>query len=99
MTQFPVNSNITTTGHKLQGQTKPRMIIGKRNYRYVSCFSIHSVVDNSIFLNGSLLPIANMQIQAINSLYDKSSVIRTNKSASLQLLLQASIIPQFWLTL
>ena len=22
MTQFPVNSNIATTGHKLQGQTK-----------------------------------------------------------------------------
>jgi len=27
MTQFPVNSNIATTGHKLQGQTKKHLIV------------------------------------------------------------------------
>ena len=32
-TQFPVNSNITITGHTLQGQTKQHIIIGTGNYR------------------------------------------------------------------
>ena len=34
MTQFPVNSNIATTEHNVQGQTKQRMIIGTWNYRF-----------------------------------------------------------------
>ena len=33
ITQFPVNSNIATTGHKLQGQTKKRLVIGTWNHR------------------------------------------------------------------
>ena len=33
MLQFPVNSNIATTGHKLQGQTKQNLVIGSWNYR------------------------------------------------------------------
>ena len=33
MTQFPVNSNIVTTGHKLRGQTKQHMVIRAWNYR------------------------------------------------------------------
>ena len=33
MTQFPVNSNIATTGHKLQGQTRKLLVVGEWNYR------------------------------------------------------------------
>ena len=33
MTKFPVNSNIATTGHKLQGQTKKRVIVTSWNLR------------------------------------------------------------------
>ena len=32
MTQFPVNWNIATTGHKLQGQTKKHLIVTLWNY-------------------------------------------------------------------
>ena len=31
-TQFPVNSNIATTGHKLQGMTKDNLIVQSWNY-------------------------------------------------------------------
>ena len=34
MTQFPVNSNIATTGHKLQGQTKKHLIVTSWNYTF-----------------------------------------------------------------
>ena len=33
VTQFPVNSNIATTGHKLQGMSKDMIIINSWNYR------------------------------------------------------------------
>jgi len=32
MTQFPVNSNIANTWHKLQGQTKKHLIVTSWNY-------------------------------------------------------------------
>ena len=32
MMQFPVNSNIATTGHKLQGQTKKALVVGSWFY-------------------------------------------------------------------
>ena len=33
-TQFPVNSNIATTGHKLQGMTKDNLIVQSWNYSF-----------------------------------------------------------------
>ena len=33
-TQFPVNSNIATTGHKLQGMTKNILIVQSWNYSF-----------------------------------------------------------------
>jgi hypothetical protein len=34
--QFPVNSNIATTGHKLQGMSKDVLIVNSRNYRFAN---------------------------------------------------------------
>ena len=34
MTQFPVNSNIATTGHKLQGHTEKHLIVTSWNYSF-----------------------------------------------------------------
>ena len=34
ITQFPVNSNIATTGHKLQGMTKDSLIVHSWNYSF-----------------------------------------------------------------
>ena len=36
MTQFPVNSNIATTGHKLQGMTKDSLIVHAWNYTFTN---------------------------------------------------------------
>ena len=34
MTQFPINSNITTTGYTLQGHTKQHLIMNSWNYAF-----------------------------------------------------------------
>ena len=36
VTQFPVNSNIATTGHKLQGMTKDSLIVHAWNYTFTN---------------------------------------------------------------
>ena len=36
LTQFPVNSNIATTGHKLQGMTKDALIVYSWNYTFTN---------------------------------------------------------------
>ena len=53
MTKFQVNSNIATTGHKLKGQTKQCMIIGKWNYRCQNW--VYVVLSRVKTLNGLLL--------------------------------------------
>ena len=35
-TQFPVNFNIATTGHKLQGMSKDALIVNSWNYSFVN---------------------------------------------------------------
>ena len=54
MTQFLVKSNIVTTGHKLQGQTKQYMIFGTWNYRCRNW--VYVVMSRVKTLNGLLLP-------------------------------------------
>ena len=34
VTQIPVNSNIATTGHKLQGMSKDTLIVNSWNYQF-----------------------------------------------------------------
>ena len=36
VTQIPVNSNIATTGHKLQGMSKNTLIVNSWNYRFAN---------------------------------------------------------------
>ena len=55
ITQFPVNSNIATTGYILQGQTKTRMIVTSWNCRvktwiYVVLSRVRTL-DGLLFVN------------------------------------------------
>ena len=53
MTHFPVNSNIATTGHKLQGQTKMHVIVTSWNYGFKNW--IYVVLSRVKTLKGLLL--------------------------------------------
>ena len=53
MTQFPVISNIATTGHKLQGQTKKHLIVTSWNLRCKNW--IYVVLSRVRTLDGLLL--------------------------------------------
>ena len=37
--QFPINNDLTTTGHKLQGMTKQYLIVSQLNYSTPNWFS------------------------------------------------------------
>ena len=53
MTQFPVNSNIATVGHKLQGQTKQHPIITSWNFEFKNW--VYVVLSRVKKLDGLLL--------------------------------------------